>query len=64
MQLKGGKTERNLKDTFAGEIQANRRNLYFAAKAAISSRPPLMATIIMTTKRNCLDWSHGQPQSF
>jgi rubrerythrin len=31
--LKGTKTEKNLKDAFAGESQANRRYLYFAAKA-------------------------------
>ena len=33
MNLKGSKTEKNLKDAFAGESQANRRYLYFAAKA-------------------------------
>ena len=30
MDLKGSKTEQNLKDAFAGESQANRRYLYFA----------------------------------
>ena len=30
--LKGSKTEKSLKDAFAGESQANRRYLYFAAK--------------------------------
>ncbi|MDP1789458.1 MAG: rubrerythrin, partial [Methylibium sp.] len=35
MQLKGSKTEQNLKDAFAGESQANRRYLYFANKADI-----------------------------
>ena len=30
--LKGSKTEQNLKDAFAGESQANRRYLYFAQK--------------------------------
>jgi rubrerythrin len=35
MQLKGSKTEKNLKDAFAGESQANRRYLYFAAKADV-----------------------------
>ena len=29
-QLKGSKTEHNLKEAFAGESQANRRYLYFA----------------------------------
>ena len=33
--LKGSKTENNLKDAFAGESQANRRYLYFAQKADV-----------------------------
>ena len=33
--LKGTKTEQNLKDAFAGESQANRRYLYFAQKADV-----------------------------
>ena len=33
MSLKGSRTEQNLKDAFAGESQANRRYLYFAAKS-------------------------------
>ncbi|HAK53069.1 MAG TPA: rubrerythrin, partial [Gammaproteobacteria bacterium] len=35
MDLKGSNTEQNLKDAFAGESQANRRYLYFAAKADV-----------------------------
>jgi rubrerythrin len=35
MSLKDSKTEGNLKDAFAGESQANRRYLYFAAKADV-----------------------------
>ena len=35
MQLKGSKTHDNLKAAFAGESQANRRYLYFAAKADV-----------------------------
>ena len=35
MSLKGSKTEKNLKDAFAGESQANRRYLYFAQKADV-----------------------------
>ena len=35
MQLKGSKTEENLKEAFARESQANRRYLYFAQKADI-----------------------------
>lgn len=34
-ELKGSKTQQNLKDAFAGESQANRRYLYFAQKADI-----------------------------
>ena len=30
--LKGTSTEKNLKDAFAGESQANRRYLYFAPR--------------------------------
>src|SRR6202166_1993503 len=33
--LKGSKTEENLKAAFAGESQANRRYLYFAQKADV-----------------------------
>jgi rubrerythrin len=33
MNLKGSRTHENLKAAFAGESQANRRYLYFAAKA-------------------------------
>ena len=35
MELEGSKTEQNLRAAFAGESQANRRYLYFAAKADI-----------------------------
>ena len=35
MQLKGSKTESNLKAAFAAEARANRRYLYFAAKADV-----------------------------
>jgi len=37
-QLKGSKTEENLKAAFAGESQANRRYLYFAAKADVEGQ--------------------------
>ena len=36
--LKGSKTEKSLKDAFAGESQANRRYLYFAAKADVEGQ--------------------------
>ncbi len=35
MELKGSKTEQNLKEAFAGESQANRRYLYFAQQADV-----------------------------
>jgi rubrerythrin len=47
---KGSKTEQNLKDAFAGESQANRRYLYFAAAAARRPRArPGMRTVISIT---------------
>ena len=33
MQLKGSKTEQNLKDAFAGESQARNKYTYYASKA-------------------------------
>ena len=41
MELKGSKTEGNLKAAFAGESQANRRYLYFAAKQTWKARMTL-----------------------
>ncbi len=41
MDLKGSKTEQNLKDAFAGESQANRRYLYFAKIADIEGYPEI-----------------------
>ena len=38
-QLKGSTTEKNLKDAFAGESQANRRYLYFAKIADVEGYP-------------------------
>ncbi len=38
-ELKGTKTEDNLKEAFAGESQANRRYLYFAQKADVEGQP-------------------------
>jgi hypothetical protein len=43
MQLKGSKTEGNLKAAFAGESQANRRYLYFAAKADVEGQNDVAA---------------------
>ena len=42
-ELKGSKTEENLKEAFAGESQANRRYLYFAQKADIEGYPDVAA---------------------
>jgi rubrerythrin len=42
-ELKGSKTENNLKEAFAGESQANRRYLYFAQKADVEGYPDVAA---------------------
>ena len=42
-ELKGTKTEDNLKHAFAGESQANRRYLYFAQKADVEGYPDVAA---------------------
>ena len=42
-ELKGSKTEANLKEAFAGESQANRRYLYFAQKADVEGYPDVSA---------------------
>jgi rubrerythrin len=42
-QLKGSRTEANLKEAFAGESQANRRYLYFAQKADVEGYPDVAA---------------------
>jgi rubrerythrin len=41
--IKGSKTQENLKEAFAGESQANRRYLYFAQKADIEGYPDVAA---------------------
>ena len=42
-ELKGSKTEENLKEAFASEAQANRRYPYFAQKADIEGCPDTAA---------------------
>ena len=42
-ELKGSKTEENLKEAFAAESQANRRYLYFAQKADVEGYPDIAA---------------------
>lgn len=50
MQLKGSKTEQNLKDAFAGEAQANRRYLYFASKADVEGFSDVAAAFRSTAE--------------
>ena len=50
MQLKGSKTEDNLKAAFAGESQANRRYLYFAAKADVEGQNDVAAVFRSTAE--------------
>ncbi|MCC7540174.1 MAG: rubrerythrin family protein [Deltaproteobacteria bacterium] len=48
--LKGTKTEQNLKDAFAGESQANRRYLYFAKAADVEGYPEIAANFRSTAE--------------
>jgi rubrerythrin len=50
MQLKGTKTHENLKAAFAGESQANRRYLYFAAKADVEGQNDVAAVFRSTAE--------------
>ena len=50
MELKGSKTETNLKDAFSGESQANRRYLYFAAKADVEGFNDVSAVFLSTAE--------------
>ena len=50
MSLKDSKTEQNLKDAFAGESQANRRYLYFAAKADVEGYNDVAAVFRSTAE--------------
>ena len=50
MNLKGSKTEKSLKDAFAGESQANRRYLYFAAKADVEGYNDVSAVFRSTAE--------------
>ena len=58
MELKGSKTEQNLKDAFAGESQANRRYLYFAQKADIEGAPDV-AAVFRSTAEGETGHAHG-----
>jgi rubrerythrin len=58
MQLKGSKTEENLKAAFAGESQANRRYLYFAAKADVEGQNDISA-VFRSTAEGETGHAHG-----
>ena len=56
--LKGSKTEGNLKDAFSGESQANRRYLYFAQKADIEGYNDV-ASVFRSTAEGETGHAHG-----
>ena len=58
MNLKGSKTEENLKYAFAGESQANRRYLYFAAKADVEGYNDVSA-VVRSTAEGETGHAHG-----
>ena len=58
MDLKGSKTEKNLKDAFAGESQANRRYLYFAQKADVEGFNDVSA-VFRSTAEGETGHAHG-----
>ena len=58
VSLKGSKTENNLKDAFAGESQANRRYLYFAAKADVEGYNDV-AAVFRSTAEGETGHAHG-----
>ncbi len=58
MTFKGSQTEQHLKDSFAGESQANRRYLYFAAKADIEGYNDV-AAVFRSTAEGETGHAHG-----
>ena len=58
VNLKGSNTEKNLKDAFAGESQANRRYLYFAAKADVEGFNDVSA-VFRSTAEGETGHAHG-----
>ena len=58
MELKGSETEQNLKDAFAGESHANRRNLYFASKADAAGYNDV-AAVFRSTAEGETGHAHG-----
>jgi len=57
-ELRGSKTETNLKDAFAGESQANRRYLYFAQKADVEGYNDVSA-VFRSTAEGETGHAHG-----
>jgi rubrerythrin len=57
-QLKGSKTEANLKAAFAGESQANRRYLYFAQQADVEGYNDV-AMVFRSTAEGETGHAHG-----
>ena len=58
MSLQGTKTEESLKAAFAGESQANRRYLYFAAKADVEGYNDV-ASVFRSTAEGETGHAHG-----
>ena len=58
VNLKGSKTENNLKAAFAGESQANRRYLYFAQKADVEGYNDV-AAVFRSTAEGETGHAHG-----
>jgi len=58
MTFKGSQTEQHLKDSFAGESQANRRYLYFAAKADVEGYNDV-AAVFRSTAEGETGHAHG-----
>ncbi|HOT82299.1 MAG: rubrerythrin family protein [Rhodospirillales bacterium] len=57
-ELRGSKTEQNLKDAFSGESQANRRYLYFAQKADVEGYNDV-AAVFRSTAEGETGHAHG-----
>ncbi len=57
-KLDGTKTEKNLKDAFSGESQANRRYLYFAQKADVEGYNDV-AAVFRSTAEGETGHAHG-----
>lgn len=58
MDLKGTKTQENLKEAFAGESQANRRYLYFASKADVEGYNDV-SSVFRSTAEGETGHAHG-----